>query len=52
MRWLKKLKAQLNGERFEDWTHLLYDQAVLAEGAQLDDPAGFVKRLNGLMAQM
>ncbi|KPC53084.1 molecular chaperone HtpG [Amantichitinum ursilacus] len=49
---VKKLKAQLDGERFEDWTHLLYDQAVLAEGAQLEDPAGFVKRLNGLMAQM
>ncbi len=47
---VKKLKAQIGGERFEDWTHLLYDQAVLAEGAQLEDPAGFVKRLNGLMA--
>ena len=49
---VKKLKSQLEGARFEDWTHLLYDQAVLAEGAQLDDPAGFVKRLNGLMAEM
>ncbi|GGP20539.1 molecular chaperone HtpG [Silvimonas iriomotensis] len=49
---VKKLKAQLDGARFDDWTHLLYDQAVLAEGAQLEDPAAFVKRLNGLMAEL
>ncbi|MDR3426246.1 MULTISPECIES: molecular chaperone HtpG [Silvimonas] len=49
---VKKLKAQLDGGSFDDWTHLLYDQAVLAEGAQLEDPAGFVKRLNGLMAAL
>jgi molecular chaperone HtpG len=32
-----------------DWASLLYDQALLAEGGQLDDPAGFVKRNNQLM---
>ncbi|MDW5417671.1 molecular chaperone HtpG [Iodobacter sp. CM08] len=46
---VKKLKAELEGERFSDWTELLFDQAQLAEGAQLDDPASFVKRLNSLM---
>jgi molecular chaperone HtpG len=46
---VKKLKAELEGERFSDWTELLFDQAQLAEGAQLDDPATFVKRLNSLM---
>ncbi|STQ89537.1 molecular chaperone HtpG [Iodobacter fluviatilis] len=46
---VKKLKAELEGERFGDWTELLFDQAQLAEGAQLDDPATFVKRLNSLM---
>ncbi|MGL4602681.1 MAG: molecular chaperone HtpG [Iodobacter sp.] len=46
---VKKLKAELEGERFADWTELLFDQALLAEGAQLDDPASFVKRLNSLM---
>ncbi|WP_293932907.1 molecular chaperone HtpG [Iodobacter sp.] len=46
---VKKLKAELEGERFGDWTELLFDQAQLAEGAQLDDPASFVKRLNSLM---
>jgi len=36
-------------ERFTDWAQLLYDQALLAEGGQLEDPAGFVKRANALM---
>ncbi|HEY9104914.1 molecular chaperone HtpG [Chitinimonas sp.] len=44
-----KLRAELGGERFGDWSHILFDQALLAEGGQLDDPAGFVRRLNGLM---
>ena len=36
-------------DRFSDWSTILFDQAMLSEGGQLDDPAGFVKRLNGLM---
>ena len=36
-------------ERLPDWAHLLFDEAMLAEGAQLPDPAGFVRRLNALM---
>jgi molecular chaperone HtpG len=34
---------------FADWSQVLFDQALLAEGGQLEDPAGFVKRLNELM---
>jgi molecular chaperone HtpG len=34
---------------FSDWSQVLFDQALLAEGGQLEDPAGFVKRLNELM---
>ncbi|AWP83033.1 molecular chaperone HtpG [Bordetella bronchiseptica] len=34
---------------FGDWAALLLDQALLAEGAQIADPAAFVKRLNGLL---
>jgi molecular chaperone HtpG len=38
--------------RFDDWSRVLFDQALLAEGGQLDDPAGFVKRVNQLMLEM
>ena len=44
---VKRLKPAQ--ERFADWASLLYDQALLAEGGQLEDPAGFVKRSNELM---
>ena len=37
---------------FADWSQVLFDQALLAEGGQLEDPAGFVKRLNELMLAM
>jgi molecular chaperone HtpG len=36
-------------ERLPDWASLLLDEAMLAEGAQLPDPAGFVRRLNTLV---
>src|SRR5438128_906682 len=36
-------------ERLADWASVLFDQALLAEGAQLDDPAGVVRRMNTLM---
>jgi molecular chaperone HtpG len=38
--------------RFGDWVQILFDQALLAEGGQLEDPAGFVKRLNSLMLDL
>ncbi|MBV8656651.1 MAG: molecular chaperone HtpG [Burkholderiales bacterium] len=44
-----KLKAEMGGARFADWSHILFDQALLAEGGQLEDPAGFVQRLNSLI---
>lgn len=37
--------------KFADWSRILFDQALLAEGGQLEDPAGFVKRLNDLLLQ-
>ena len=49
---VERLKAETDDQRFSDWTHILFDQALLAEGGQLDDPAGFVKRLNELMLAM
>lgn len=47
--FVRKLQANLDSERFGDWSHILFDQALLAEGGQLEDPAGFVKRLNSLI---
>jgi molecular chaperone HtpG len=35
--------------RFADWSHILFDQAMLAEGGSLSDPASFVKRLNEML---
>ena len=37
--------------RLADWANLLFDQALLAEGGQLDDPAAFVKRVNRLLLE-
>ena len=47
--FVRKLQADIGNERFSDWSHILFDQALLAEGGQLEDPAGFVKRLNSLI---
>jgi molecular chaperone HtpG len=46
---VKRMKAEADEARFADWSHILFDQATLAEGGQLEDPASFVKRLNELM---
>jgi molecular chaperone HtpG len=47
-----RLNAESDEDRFADWAHLLFEQALLAEGGQLDDPASFVRRLNGLLAML
>ena len=43
---VKRLKPE--DERLKAWAELLFDQALLAEGGQLEDPAGFVRRSNEL----
>jgi molecular chaperone HtpG len=44
------LVKKLDGsERFDDLAQILFDQAVLAEGGQLEDPAAYVKRVNALL---
>ena len=47
-----RLKNESDDSRFGEWTQLLFDQALLAEGGTLEDPAGFVKRLNQLMLEL
>jgi molecular chaperone HtpG len=46
---VQRLKDESDERRFSDWSHILFDQAMLAEGGQLEDPASFVKRLNEVM---
>ena len=43
------MRLKYEETRFDDWAHLLLEQATLAEGGTLEDPAGFVKRINDLM---
>jgi molecular chaperone HtpG len=49
---VKALQEEQNEERFKEWTHILFDQAILAEGGQLKDPAAFVQRLNKLLLEL
>ncbi|MGC8466737.1 MAG: molecular chaperone HtpG [Acidithiobacillus sp.] len=46
---LERIAEETDETRFADWSALLLDQAILAEGGQLEDPASFVARLNQLM---
>lgn len=46
---LHKIKTQESEDRFNDWAHLLFDQSVLSEGGQLENPAEFVQRLNEIL---
>ncbi|MES2366453.1 MAG: molecular chaperone HtpG [Pseudomonadota bacterium] len=45
---VQRLKEQTDSDKFSDWTAILFDQSLLAEGGQLEDPAAFVRRLNDL----
>ncbi|MEW6164288.1 MAG: molecular chaperone HtpG [Pseudomonadota bacterium] len=46
------LRLKYEEAKFDDWSAVLFEQALLAEGGQLDDPATFVKRINDLMLSM
>ena len=43
------VKRLERSERFDDLAHILFDQALLAEGGHLDDPAAYVRRVNSLL---
>ncbi len=49
---IKHLKQEGDQARFEDWAHILLDQAILSEGGQLEDPASFVHRFNKLLLEL
>ncbi len=46
---VKRLESEAEEAKFSDLAHLVFDQALLAEGGQLNDPASFVKRMNSLL---
>ncbi|MCX7117538.1 MAG: molecular chaperone HtpG [Legionellales bacterium] len=47
---IKRLHAIQDDTRFAEWVVVLFEQALLAEGGQLDNPADFVKRINQLLS--
>ena len=49
---LKRLDEEADEDRFADLAQILLDQAVLAEGSTLEDPASYVARLNKLLVEM
>ena len=49
---VKRLEEEKDDERFRDWSEILFDQAILAEGGQLEDPAGFVHKLNQMLTSI
>lgn len=49
---VRKLREGLDEEKLQEWTHILFDQAMLAEGSQLQDPATFVQRINKLWMEL
>jgi len=49
---IEKLDAEPDMDRFNDLTHILFDQAALAAGDSLKDPARYVRRLNKLLLEL
>ncbi|WP_017912321.1 molecular chaperone HtpG [Xanthomonas sp. SHU 166] len=49
---IEKLDAEADGERFGDLAKVLFDQAALAAGDSLKDPAAYVRRLNKLLLEL
>ncbi|WLH70237.1 molecular chaperone HtpG [Pseudomonas sp. FP2309] len=49
---IEKLDGEQSEERFGDLSHILFDQAALAAGDSLKDPAAYVRRLNKLLVEL
>ncbi|MDG9927311.1 MULTISPECIES: molecular chaperone HtpG [unclassified Pseudomonas] len=49
---IEKLDAEADEDRFADLSHILFDQAALAAGDSLKDPATYVRRLNKLLVEL
>lgn len=46
------LQDEKDEQKFNDWSRLLFEQAMLSEGGQLEDPASFVRRMNRMLVEM
>jgi molecular chaperone HtpG len=46
------LKDEQDQEKFSEWSHLLFEQALLSEGGKLEDPTAFVKRMNAILVEL
>jgi len=49
---VRRLDAEADEAKLENWARMLFEQALLAEGGRLDDPAAFVKRMNDMLLEM
>ena len=49
---IKKIDGEKDNDLFTDWSHILFDQALLSEGGQLADPVNFVNKLNAMIVSM
>lgn len=49
---IKKMDSEKSKKKFDDWSDILFDQALLAEGGQLEDPASFVAKLNKMLVSI
>ena len=49
---IRKLRQGLDENRLQEWTQILFEQALLAEGSSLPDPAAFVQRINKLWMEL
>ncbi|MCK4709719.1 MAG: molecular chaperone HtpG, partial [Gammaproteobacteria bacterium] len=48
---VSQLKDKLEADDFSEWAHVLFDQASLAGGTPIKDPAEYVKRINKLLVK-
>ena len=48
---IKKLNSEKDEKAFDEYSSVVFDQALISEGGQLEDPVGFVKRINQLLVK-
>ena len=49
---IEKLREESDEDLFTDWSSIMFEQAMLSEGGQLDDPASYVNRMNSMMLHL